>query len=512
MPVKYPRQTVRLPYPRSRSGCLVCRRLHKKCDERRPECTRCVLKGKLCQWPGASGQREPDPGDAPPTPPTPDLISHPSSHNPRRENASSPVPIFRHGGGRSGPRDEVPRLITLPSCPSMGSVSSMFLAYFVAETSRFMTTVGPEKNPFLTHLLPLAFSDELILYSLLALGGAHLERRQSSPEIKTWVCRHYGQVICLLQGAISRKSNEPLDWLRALLAQIILYLVGVFGSAQDEGAMMHIRAGRKVARRLLSASSKTSDLRVLCGFTFELYTYLALIASPTPYNNGTESELDTRSSLLLSWDILKNYATFGLIVSPIYQSLDIIPRVISLCIRRQAEIMFDEHSSESWAEFVELMTLIETVGSSGSGSADDPHPATSPEEHEQSLTIAAIYRHALAIFAYDAMWCGTIVGDESRLAAVREHALSALMLMPTLMDTPLRNVLLWPTIVIGSCLVNEAEWDVIRNISSIREPISVVIKMKSMLEDLWSANDPALFGPYGLHKHMVSHQTTIYLA
>ena len=109
----------------------------------------------------------------------------------------------------------------------MGSVSSMFLAHFVAETSRFMTTVRPEKNPFLTHLLPLAFSDELILHSLLALGGAHLEHRQSSPEINAWVCRHYGHVICLLQDTISRKSNEPLDWLRVLLAQIILYLIGV---------------------------------------------------------------------------------------------------------------------------------------------------------------------------------------------------------------------------------------------------------------------------------------------
>ncbi|KAJ5090481.1 hypothetical protein N7532_009165 [Penicillium argentinense] len=390
---------------------------------------------------------------------------------------------------------------------SLGSVSSMFLAHFVAETSRYMTTVNPEKNPFLTHLLPLAFSDELILHSLLALGGAHLDRKQSSPEINTWVYRHYGHVIYLLQGAISRKSNEPLEWLRALLAQLILYLIGVFSLAQDDGAMMHIRAGRKIVRRLLSSSSETSNMRVLCGFTFELYTYLALIASPTPYNNGTESELDTRSSLLLSWDILKNYEIFGAIVSPIYQCLEVIPRVISLCTRRQAEIMFQECSSENWAEFVQLITIIETIGS-----ADDlPEPAINLE-HEQSLSVSAIYRHALAIFAYDAMWCGTIAEDESRLSVVRRHALSALMLIPTLMDTHLRNVLLWPTIVIGSCLINETEWDVIRKVLSNREPLFVVMKMKTMLENLWAENDPVYFGPYGLHKHMLSHQTVIYLA
>jgi hypothetical protein len=271
--------------------------------------------------------------------------------------------------------------------------------------------------------------------------------------------------------------------------------------------MMHIRAGRKIVRRLLRASSKTSNMRVLCGFTLELYTYLALVASPTPYNNGTESELDTRSSLLLSWDILKNYGIFGVIVSPIYQCLEVIPRVISLCTRRQAEIMFHECSSENWAEFIQLTTIIETIGSPD----NLPEPAINLE-NQQNLSVSAIYRHALSIFAYDAMWCGTIAEDESRLSAVRRHALSALMLIPTLMDTHLRNVLLWPTIVIGSCLLNEIEWDVIRKVLSNREPLFVVMKMKTMLENLWAENDPVYFGPYGLHKLLLSHQTVIYLA
>jgi hypothetical protein len=62
---------------------------------------------------------------------------------------------------------------------------------------------------------------------------------------------------------------------------------------------MYIRAGRKIIRRLLSASSKTSSIGVLYSFTIELFTYLALVAGPTPYNNRTNSELDTRSSTLL---------------------------------------------------------------------------------------------------------------------------------------------------------------------------------------------------------------------
>jgi hypothetical protein len=135
----------------------------------------------------------------------------------------------------------------------------------------------------------------------------------------------------------------------------------------------------------------------------------------------------------------------------IYQFLEVIPRVVNLCKCRHAETTFGECSSESWVEFVKLMGIIETIGCADDFSA----PALKPE-HEQSLSVSAVYRHALAIFAYDAMWCGTIAGDENRLSIVRQHALSALTLIPTLMDTDLRNVL-WPTIVIGSCLLNEAE-------------------------------------------------------
>lgn len=220
---RYPRQKIRLPHPRSRSGCLVCRRQHKKCDERRPVCSRCALKGHACQWPGTA-RREPERNRARSL--IDDALSIQHSPYDSSHSREETLPLTSTSNEGSGPSGEDPRPSTPLGC-SLGPVSSMFLAHFVAETSRFMAIVSPEKNPFLTHMLPMAFSDELILHSLLALGGAHLERKQSSPEINMWVCRHYGRVICQLQDIISRKSSEPIEWPRALLALLILYLIGV---------------------------------------------------------------------------------------------------------------------------------------------------------------------------------------------------------------------------------------------------------------------------------------------
>jgi hypothetical protein len=185
-----------------------------------------LAKGKDCQWPVAV-QREADFEKA---------SSVHDAVSPIREVPSDPslcreelLSSTYTSNDLVHIEDEVSRLLAPPGC-SLGSVSSMFLAHFVGETSRYMTTVSPEKNPFLTHILPMAFSEELILHSLLALGGAHLESRRSSPEINTWVCRHYGKTIHLLQDTISRNSNEPIDWLRASLALLMLYLLGVCSS------------------------------------------------------------------------------------------------------------------------------------------------------------------------------------------------------------------------------------------------------------------------------------------
>lgn len=35
---------------RSRGGCCECRRLHRKCDERRPHCANCLTVGKTCSY------------------------------------------------------------------------------------------------------------------------------------------------------------------------------------------------------------------------------------------------------------------------------------------------------------------------------------------------------------------------------------------------------------------------------------------------------------------------------
>lgn len=41
---------------RVKTGCLKCREIHKKCDELKPKCLRCVKRNNNCIWPSLSGR------------------------------------------------------------------------------------------------------------------------------------------------------------------------------------------------------------------------------------------------------------------------------------------------------------------------------------------------------------------------------------------------------------------------------------------------------------------------
>lgn len=41
---------------RARTGCLNCRKKHKKCDETKPNCSSCMKKSEVCEWPMNNGR------------------------------------------------------------------------------------------------------------------------------------------------------------------------------------------------------------------------------------------------------------------------------------------------------------------------------------------------------------------------------------------------------------------------------------------------------------------------
>jgi hypothetical protein len=115
---------------------------------------------------------------------------------------------------------------------SLSPTSSMFLAYYITETSKYLSVRDPERNPFVTYLLPFAFKYDIVLHAILALGGSHMALKHKSSDIAAQAWKYYGNVLQMLRKEISRGPKDTVHSLQVLLVLLLLIATEV-GSFRD---------------------------------------------------------------------------------------------------------------------------------------------------------------------------------------------------------------------------------------------------------------------------------------
>lgn len=201
----FPRR-FRLRHPRSRSGCLTCRRRKKKCDETPGRCRACRRGGLDCHWPdGISANKEQS-----------------SECGPSETTTMITMPVT----------------MDLASTEQAGSwhltsASPLLLQYYVIETaSRLGVTKSSAINPFLGCVLPVAFSEDIMMHTVLALAGAHMTFKASdATPIRTSMRQHYGYAVRGLAKGLFKgnvKESRCLGQLMLVLALLCHYEVTSF--------------------------------------------------------------------------------------------------------------------------------------------------------------------------------------------------------------------------------------------------------------------------------------------
>lgn len=191
----------------SLTGCLTCRRRKKKCDENKPICVGCSRNKLQCTWPAAHPCRLAQnlkPFGAPQ-----DLDNSPVQHEPSAQWSIT-----------------TGSFVSLTRASALTEASSLLFTHYVAETANLLSTTPDRNNPFLTFLVPLCHSDDLLMHSLLALSGAHL--RSMSPAIEVFLAtyRHYSIVIRTIRDCIS--DHATMDVPQALRMLLTLMILSVF--------------------------------------------------------------------------------------------------------------------------------------------------------------------------------------------------------------------------------------------------------------------------------------------
>ena len=230
---------------RVKTGCLTCRQRRKKCDERKPNCTGCTRNFLSCQWPktttgnssvhqgkktnrvqGVPSKASITNGDMQHTVFTVEQCRDSlETESPiSAEGKATPCGIKERGTGYLAFWRSVTASFQSPDRAILLTPSSfLLLQHYLEDTGTFLVPRPRTRNPFITHVLPLAYCDDLLMHAVLALSGTQLSyQRVGDLEIHAATQSHYSALLRGLRLAFN--DTTPQDDLRRVL-RLLLILV-----------------------------------------------------------------------------------------------------------------------------------------------------------------------------------------------------------------------------------------------------------------------------------------------
>lgn len=204
----------RVRYTRTRGGCLTCRTRKKKCDEFKPRCAGCRRNQLACEWP-------------------PEVSDNPGSGNHQTGQqhdrlADHPAPSMQRAG------TQPPSSATMaPAIPvlyggderacGLTPQSVLLLRHYLCHTASYFAMRALEENPFVSVLLPLGYTDDLLMHGLLALIGAHLAYKEpASTEVAIATRMHYSKMISGLRSEFINLQDGQIEKKERLLRVLMM--------------------------------------------------------------------------------------------------------------------------------------------------------------------------------------------------------------------------------------------------------------------------------------------------
>jgi hypothetical protein len=203
---------------RTTTGCLTCRMRRKKCDEEKPACTGCQRNFLICTWPQGSkaggtmsltrnaGQKLPTVSNG--------LAGH-VSVRPIASKSTAPQPIIAFNAVPA----TLPHPLAFMPGPRRETDGHLFDHYMQVTSMQIAGRVKP-RNPFLSHLIPMAYTDAAVFQSLLALSGAQLCAKSSAYEQNAR--SHYAVTLRSVKHTLLNWRNADAKALTGLLTATIM--------------------------------------------------------------------------------------------------------------------------------------------------------------------------------------------------------------------------------------------------------------------------------------------------
>lgn len=221
----------------------------------------------------------------------------------------------------------------------------------------------------------------------------------------------------------------------------------------------------------------------LYGFVMEVYSYIVLCNSITPFAMNRNRTL-IYDSFLQTFDDLQDLGAFGVMFSAGHHLFELISAV-SLFAAQDSNP--DRHE-----EYRQLKARISTLES----------PV--PNETECSATLEVCRIALLAFLETANSPCSKY--DTTRMRHLQPLIDVAVRDLPQILPSTYSCILMWPIMIIGSCLVEEEQRAVISHMLLHNQyGMKNTAQASMLLELLWKDTDERAFAPYGLGLLMDRH-------
>ncbi|KUJ14906.1 uncharacterized protein LY89DRAFT_720345 [Mollisia scopiformis] len=487
---------IRRKFPRTKLGCLTCRSRRKKCDERRPICQNCEKRKVACSWPALTEQKDEEAND---NVSEKETLSNnqdrrtderPTNHNLQSftPTTTSIVPVSSRSSPSSTGSSSRPWYMqwSLPYNPHIlqSSGSRLLFDRYLSQTCNAFSITPSSKNPFASYVLPLALSDELFMSCVLAASGADIcydETTDSHTKSVTW--SHYSLVVRGLRNRLFNNTTEDVeDVLHILLLTMMLLMIEIMAATPVNLIFHHLLASRHLIHTILTSPTlltAPSHLS-LFGHLFELYSFRCLGSSIHPV---TQLQTPISHSILDLHFFIGNFSS-----TPQYTFYSSI---------------FAEQGHLLSAFLPEISTITS-------------QPVTTKETHEhlshrlrawlptplspEKTTSSILYQNALLLYLITLTSSHPLPTPEIQI-----RISICLPLLSSLYPSRLEGIVLWPSMIIGSCLTTEGEREVLRKAwGNARYKMRTVVWAQEMLEALWRRGKEEggedFWGPRGLAK------------
>lgn len=166
--------------------------------------------------------------------------------------------------------------------------------HFVNTTSKFLTTLSGQSNPFNQVVIPMALSDQTLMNTLLCLAGSHLLKVQgtvSNEKLAAERCRLHQNAVRTQAVRIEdlRRGSGALFKLQyrecVLATSLLLCLFEICEGTGDDSGKAHLETAREIITMGSMPTSSTSRTTDINPFLLEFFLYhdsLATVTSPSP--------------------------------------------------------------------------------------------------------------------------------------------------------------------------------------------------------------------------------------